>query len=161
MEPTEQDQWNEWTKPPSRAPESAKTLQIRNDVLEELGNGTKAVEIAEKIAAKYSINKTNASRHISKTRLLLEEKFEESATKLAPIISQMYIDLYERQWEEGDLKGAKATLDSFVKLMGIAAPERHEIASAFRFDFGGGFNIIQQDNDITDVDYEEANNDVS
>lgn len=53
------------------------------------------------------------------SRLQIDEPDKDNARS---VFYQMYLQIYKEQMEEGNLMGAKATLDSLTKLMGLDKP---------------------------------------
>jgi hypothetical protein len=78
---------------------------------------------------RFGVSERQACRYMAAARerireLLAAEQRDHIARALAS-----YEALYARQVAEGHPAEARATLDSIVRLLGLAAPQRHELAA--------------------------------
>jgi hypothetical protein len=78
-------------------------------------------------AQKWGLKERQVAVYIGKAkeRILLRAK-ESQEEQLAKAIAS-YESLYARQVAEKDLSGARQTLDSLVRLLGLAAPDKQEL----------------------------------
>ena len=130
--PNPKDRKNEWYHPLYKM--SSKSLKEYNrveDLLDEatcdLINGKSKSDIIIKLEGGMYENQTKKLTHKTAleyynailSRLQVDEPEKDKARN---IFYSMYLNLYREQMEDGNTIGAKATLDSMVKLMGLDKP---------------------------------------
>lgn len=130
--PNEKDRESKWYHPVYKmGGKSAKEFQRIEDLLDEmtcdLVNGKAKSEIILKAQnglyenQKKGVEYREASEYYKAilSRLQIDEPDKDNAKSA---FYSMYLNIYREQLEEGNLMGAKATLDSMVKLMGLDKP---------------------------------------
>lgn len=78
-------------------------------------------------AAKWNLSDRQMAVYIKRaTERILDRVKESQEEQLAKAVAS-YESLYAHQVAERDYSGARQTLDSLVKLLGLSAPEKHEL----------------------------------
>jgi hypothetical protein len=81
-------------------------------------------------AQKWGLSERQMAVYMKKAKERIAERAKESQEEQLARAIASYESLYARQVAEKDLGGARQTLDSLVKLLGLSAPEKQELMGA-------------------------------